>query len=100
MIFRVTEIFSWLLEVANDTRENWDGGKIIWSVSYVYDGPKIRDSIESTNQTPEESRRKLIAKVEINKDDIQAVLPISKVLFQNIHHISVLILPFFRIAII
>lgn len=67
------------MEVANDTRENWDGGKIVWSVSYVYDGPKLRDSPESTNPTPEEGRRKLIAKLEINKDDIQAVLPISKV---------------------
>ncbi|KAL5274878.1 TMEM132E family protein [Megaselia abdita] len=75
---KVTEIFSWLLEVANDTRENWDGGKIVWSVNYVYDGPKMRDSPESTGQTPEESRRKLIAKLEINKDDIQAILPISK----------------------
>lgn len=68
------------MEVANDTRENWDGGKIVWSVSYVYDGPKMRDSLESTGQTPEEGRRKLIAKLEINKDDIQAVLPISKVI--------------------
>lgn len=67
------------MEVANDTRENWDGGKIVWSVSYVYDGPKLKDSPESTGPTPEETRRKLIAKLEINKDDIQAVLPISKV---------------------
>lgn len=76
---RVFEVFSWLLEVANDTKENWDGGKIVWSVSYVYDSPKLKDaSPESTGATPEETRKKLIAKLEINKDDIQAVLPISK----------------------
>lgn len=35
-------------------------------------------SIESANG-PEETRKKLVAKLEIQKDDIQAVLPISKV---------------------
>lgn len=53
---------------------------MVWSVSYVHDGPKIKDMpIENTNGTPEETRRKLVAKLEIQKDDIQAVLPISKV---------------------
>lgn len=75
----MVEVFSWLLEVANDTKEHWDGGKIVWSVSYVHDGPKLKDlSIESANG-PEETRKKLVAKLEIQKDDIQAVLPISKV---------------------
>lgn len=75
----MVEVFSWLLEVANDTKEHWDGGKIVWSVSYVHDGPKMKDlSIESAN-SPEETRKKLVAKLEIQKDDIQAVLPISKV---------------------
>lgn len=79
--FRVIEVFTWLLEVANDTKEHWDGGRIVWSVSYVHDGPKIKDiPIENTNGTPEETRRKLVAKLEIQKDDIQAVLPISKVM--------------------
>lgn len=72
-------MFSWLLEVANDTKEHWDGGRIVWSVSYVHDGPKLKDlSIEGGN-SPEETRKKLVAKLEIQKDDIQAVLPISKV---------------------
>lgn len=77
----MVEVFSWLLEVANDTKEHWDGGKIVWSVSYVHDGPKLKDlSIESANGQ-EETRKKLVAKLEIQKDDIQAVLPISKVHF-------------------
>lgn len=75
----MVEVFSWLLEVANDTKEHWDGGKIVWSVSYVHDGPKLKDlSMEGANG-PEETRKKLVAKLEIQKDDIQAVLPISKV---------------------
>lgn len=73
-------MFSWLLEVANDTKEHWDGGRIVWSVSYVHDGPKVKDmSAESSNGSPEETRKKLVAKLEIQKDDIQAVLPIAKV---------------------
>lgn len=77
--FRIIEVFSWLLEVANDTKEHWDGGRVVWSVSYVHDGPKLKDASGETSSTHEEGRRKLVAKLEIQKDDIQAVLPISKV---------------------
>lgn len=88
---RVVEVFSWLLEVANDTKEHWDGGKIVWSVSYVHDGPKMKDlSIEGANG-PEETRKKLVAKLEIQKDDIQAVLPISKVDFRTFINQSVVL---------
>lgn len=77
----MVEVFSWLLEVANDTKEHWDGARIVWSVSYVHDGPKAKDMASSSEvaQPHEESRKKLIAKLEIQKDDIQSVLPISKV---------------------
>ena len=83
--YRVVEVFSWLLEVANDTKEHWDGGRIVWSVSYVSDGPRMTmkedGSVQEVrNHQPEEiMRKKLIAKLDIQKDDIQAVLPISKV---------------------
>lgn len=77
----MVEVFSWLLEVANDTKEHWDGARIVWSVSYVHDGPKAKELSTSSEviQPHEESRKKLIAKLEIQKDDIQSVLPISKV---------------------
>jgi transmembrane protein 132 len=73
--------------VANDTKEHYDGGRITWSVSYVNDGPKIKDvsipaavSSGEVNPVPhEEGRKKLVAKLDIMKDDIQAVLPIAKV---------------------
>jgi transmembrane protein 132 len=68
------------LEVANDTKEHWDGARIVWSVSYVHDGPKAKELSSGESMQPhEESRKKLIAKLEIQKDDIQSVLPISKV---------------------
>lgn len=80
----VMEVFSWLLEVSNDTKEYWDGGRVIWSVSYVHDGPKMKlDLSTESSQTSstglqEEGRKKIVAKLEIQKDDIQAVLPIAK----------------------
>lgn len=76
---RIVEVFSWLLEVANDTKEHWDGARIVWSVSYVHDGPKVKDLSVEAIQPHEEHRKKLVAKLEIQKDDIQSVLPISKV---------------------
>lgn len=77
--FRIVEVFSWLMEVANDTKEHWDGARIVWSVSYVHDGPKVKDMSAEAIQPHEEHRKKLVAKLEIQKDDIQSVLPISKV---------------------
>lgn len=68
-----------MIEVANDTKEHFDSGRIVWSVSYVHDGPKVKDG--EIKEKHDEPRKKLIAKVDIQKDDIQAVLPISKVNF-------------------
>lgn len=84
------------MEVANDTKEHWDGARIVWSVSYVHDGPKSKD-ISAEIQPNEESRKKLIAKLEIQKDDIQSVLPISKVciLFGLIEIFNKIILNYF-----
>lgn len=74
--------------MANDTKEHWDGGRIVWSVSYVSDGPKMAmkdgddgsvTEMRNHHQPEEIMRKKLIAKLDIQKDDIQAVLPISKV---------------------
>jgi len=73
----VFEVFSWLLEVAEDTNDIVDGGKIVWSVTHVYDTPKDKDSGELV--IPDDNKKRLIAKLEINKDDIQAVLPMAKI---------------------
>lgn len=73
--YRIDEIFTWLLEVADDSKELSDGGKIVWSVTYIYDNP--RES--SLELTPDDNKKRIIAKLEVNKDDIQAVLPMAKV---------------------
>ncbi|XP_023037165.1 transmembrane protein 132E isoform X1 [Drosophila willistoni] len=73
----VFEVFSWLLEVADDNNDIMDGGKIVWSVTHVYDTPKDKDSSEII--ATDDTKKRLIAKLEINKDDIQAVLPMAKI---------------------
>lgn len=47
----------------------------------MHDGPKSKDLSSAETVPHEESRKKLIAKLEIQKDDIQSVLPISKVIY-------------------
>ncbi|XP_073835557.1 transmembrane protein 132C dtn [Musca autumnalis] len=71
---RIDEIFTWLLEVADDTKELIDGGKIVWSVTYIFDNPR-ESSLEII---PDDNKKRIIAKLEVNKDDIQAVLPMAK----------------------
>lgn len=52
---------------------------------YLYDNSKLKDApIDNTGF--DDNKRRLIAKLEINKDDIQAVLPMAKVFgFKNIY---------------
>ncbi|XP_068082143.1 transmembrane protein 132E [Anabrus simplex] len=87
---RVEEVFTWLLEVAEDSSDLWDGGRIVWNVRYVLEGAEqpARSSGRSHSHhgahrpmrdgLVEETRRKVTGRLEIQKDDIQAVLPISK----------------------
>jgi transmembrane protein 132 len=109
VVARVEEVFSWLLEVVEDSSDLWDGGRIVWSVRYVLEGAQSGTSFmrggvnirqlhgghshhgvtggsrSGAQHRPlrdgllEETRRKLTARLEIQKDDIQSVLPISKV---------------------
>lgn len=83
-----------LLEASEDgIGGNWDGGKIVWSVRYELQGEEEKDSqltgVDQLQQRMQHQlqhhhhhhveKRKLQARLEIQKDDIQAVLPISKV---------------------
>uniref|UniRef100_A0A1B0FGG5 Transmembrane protein 132E n=1 Tax=Glossina morsitans morsitans TaxID=37546 RepID=A0A1B0FGG5_GLOMM len=74
---KVEEVFSWLFEIADDAKELLEGGKIVWSVTYMYDASKAKD-IPLENVGLDDSKKRVIAKLEINKDDIQAVLPMAK----------------------
>lgn len=82
LICSVLEIFSWLIEVENVTKENRDNGKIKWSVNYVQDLAKSQNySSEVFSAAPEGNgrRQRVIARFQIMKDDIQSILPIAKV---------------------
>lgn len=67
------ELFTWLIEISEDAIENYDKSKIVWSARYE----PYREQ-ESDDEVLREGRR-LISRFEIQKDDIQAVVPISKV---------------------
>lgn len=76
---------------------SWDGGRIMWSVRYTLEGDEediamqtrtaqSTDTMQFQRQQQHHhhhhhhvEKRKLQARLEIQKDDIQAVLPISKV---------------------
>lgn len=84
MFRSVLEIFSWLIEVENVTKENRDSGKIKWSVNYVQDLTKSQQNYSSEvfSAAPEGNgrRQRVIARFQIMKDDIQSILPIAKVM--------------------
>lgn len=80
-----------LLEASEENGENKEhgGGRIAWSVRYALEGEEDNVSLAGPFQTGQQhhhhhhngpgDRRKFQAHLEIQKDDIQAVLPISKV---------------------
>jgi hypothetical protein len=95
-------VFNWLLEV-EETSEPWEGGRIVWGIRYVLEGDtrfhghttpahgggssshfaqqqrRARLLKEGGNAHDDDERRKLTARFDTQKDDIHAVLPISKV---------------------
>lgn len=81
------EIMTMLLEASEEGMEsNWDGGHIVWFVRYALEGEQDNSSLANANQMGQQNhhhhhmeKRKLQTRLEIQKDDIQAVLPISKV---------------------
>lgn len=94
------EILTMLLEASEEegVEPAWDGGRIVWNVHYSYEGDEDNDSQlasisidQPLSQRIQQrqmqhhlhhhiDRKKLQARLEIQKDDIQAVLPISKVI--------------------
>ncbi|CAD1478830.1 unnamed protein product [Heterotrigona itama] len=77
-----------LLEASEEGVEgNWDGGRIVWSVRYAFDNDSQLNGMDQQRLQQRQmqhhhhhhaERRKLQVRLEIQKDDIQAVLPISK----------------------
>lgn len=67
------EIFTWLLEITEDAAEPYEDARIVWTARYE---PQ-EDSENGENQRTES--KKATTRLDIQKDDIQAVVPISKV---------------------
>ncbi|XP_016844995.1 transmembrane protein 132E isoform X2 [Nasonia vitripennis] len=85
------EIMTMLLEASEESTESKEhgGGRIVWSVRYALEGEEDNVSLSGPFQATQQQhshhhhnaageRKKLQAHLEIQKDDIQAVLPISK----------------------
>lgn len=66
------ELFTWLLEVSEDGAENYDGARVVWTT-------KLDPHQEEGDIEVHREGRKSVTRFEIQKDDIQAVVPISKV---------------------
>lgn len=93
-----------LLEASEDSIDgSWDGGKIVWSVRYEFQGEDEKGSqltaVDQLQQRMQHQlqhhhhhhaeKRKLQVRLEIQKDDIQAVLPISKVTHDTFSNVNV-----------
>ncbi|XP_057335778.1 transmembrane protein 132E isoform X1 [Microplitis mediator] len=94
------EIMTMLLEASEegDGSSSWDDGRIMWSVRYTLEGDEEDLTMQTRTGSSEQmqlqrqqqlqqqhhhhhhhiEKRKFSARLEIQKDDIQAVLPISK----------------------
>lgn len=73
------EIFTWLLEITKDAAEPYEDAKITWSARFE---PQ-EDTDDGENQRTES--KKATTRLDIQKDDIQAVVPISKVSYQYVY---------------
>ena len=81
------EVFNWILEAAEEAGDDWDGGRVVWILRYVIQ-PSADEKDASWLKTDpfsnfSDERHKLTTRLEVQKDDIQAVLPIAKVNYYN-----------------
>lgn len=67
------ELFTWLLEVTEDGADIYDGARIVWTARFE------PHQEEADLEIHRGEGRKSTTRFEIQKDDIQAVVPISKV---------------------
>lgn len=75
------EVFNWILEAAEEAGDHWDGGRVVWILRYVIEPSADENWMKKDPFTNfGDERHKLTTRLEIQKDDIQAVMPIAKVL--------------------
>lgn len=70
----MTELFSWLIEVGEEDPGAYEGARIVWTAKFE---PHQDDSENIEIHRTE--GRKSTTRFDVQKDDIQAVVPISKV---------------------
>lgn len=88
----MSELFSWLVEVIEGAEDLYEGAKMVWATRFEPHAPESHRSEfhrmhsggnggsgggGGSSSSPE--TRKPTTKLEVQKDDIQAVVPISKV---------------------
>ena len=84
---RPLELFNWLYAIDESEAEGWEGGLLVWHIKYQHlDPDKLEEDINIANNT---KSSRLRHRLDIKKDDVQIVLPISKVIillfFQHSH---------------
>lgn len=67
-------MFTWLIEVSEDAAELYEGARVVWSMKLE---PHQEEGDPSESHRNE--GRKSTTRLDVQKDDIQAVVPISKV---------------------
>ncbi|XP_039292029.1 transmembrane protein 132E-like [Nilaparvata lugens] len=76
---RAEEVLTFLVQVLDEGADLWDEGRLVWTVRYFTDSTNpSRQHHALRPQRDDDTRRKITARLEVHKDDIQAVLPISK----------------------
>lgn len=69
------ELFTWLIEVGEDDSESYEGARIVWSARFE----PHQDETDGSGEIHRTEGRKSTTRFDVQKDDIQAVVPISKV---------------------
>lgn len=77
------EIFNWLYLIQENDSELWEDGKLSWRIKYQYlSGPaSLVPQLANTKEEKGDVRhgkKRIRYTLNINKDDVQSVLPISK----------------------
>ena len=72
------ELFNWLYAIEETDNPTWEEAVLIWHVKYQHIDQTMMDSDIDNNNVTKTSR--LRHRLEIKKDDVQMVLPISKVI--------------------
>ena len=85
LYFRPHEIFNWLYVIESNESELWEGGKLVWHVKYQHlDPASLAEDLANTNYS---KNARLRHRLDVKKDDVQTVLPISKVMIAAIMNV-------------